>query len=227
MSQSFGASNKPRERVFPELPDPEFWQVPACRSLIVFLDFDGVLHPLGPRAQRFERAPQLLTALRALARALIPASIVLSTSWRFQPRTRITAELDRAAPGLSSFIEGRSGARTEPDSVLGARGSQCATYLAARPGPEPLGALCIDDQRSLFCAPAGLVQRAPDWLLLCDPACGLPAAKELARLCSLNTRSGSELLKAARLIRTSTLPCQGLSSFASGTGRQPLPGEPR
>lgn len=216
MSQGFGASAKPRERAVPELPDPEFWARRPSRCVLIFLDFDGVLHPLGPASRRFERAPQLLAALRATERSLAPCSIALSTSWRFHPRERLAAELDRAAPGLSAFLEGRAGSRSEPGSPLGARGSQAAAYLAERPGPEPLAAICLDDQRSLFRAADQNAPSPRDWLLLCDPARGLPAARQLARALAERSQAGSELLAAAREARLGGQP--DAPSGGSGPG---------
>jgi hypothetical protein len=101
-----------KPRIVPATPSPEpyfsrRYGASGQQELLVFLDFDGVLHPLGAQARRFERAPALLDALAAL-RDHSP-SIALSTSWRFQPWEDICRELDLAAPGLSAYLEGRTG----------------------------------------------------------------------------------------------------------------------
>ena len=61
---------KPTLRAAAESREPLFIGDHRHCGLLVFLDFDGVLHPLGPGQIRFSNAPILLRALRAIQEQL-------------------------------------------------------------------------------------------------------------------------------------------------------------
>ena len=172
---------KPTLKAAPATREPLFIGRHADSGLVVFLDFDGVLHPLGPGNRRFANAPVFLASLRSMQALGARPSLALSTTWRFQPMALILSELDKAAPGLASFVEGRCG-RIEPSeapSWLGSRHAEILDYCQARAhGPAPRFAI-VDDQASLF-GPG----HAPSALLLCNPALGF-TAHDGARLASI------------------------------------------
>lgn len=158
---------KPRLRAVEPTREP--WFGPSVFKpcpLLVFLDFDGVLHPLGPNALRFERARMLLSSLRALASSGSRCSIALTTSWRFYPMQMIVDELNLAAPGLGDLVEGRCGA-----IACGSRLDEALDYLARRPGPAPGAIAALDDQARLY------GKTPPAWLVLCDGKVGFGPAQ--------------------------------------------------
>jgi hypothetical protein len=132
------------------------------------LDFDGVLHPLGSQARRFERAPELLRALSTLDE--LSPRLVLSTSWRFQPWETLRSELDRAAHGLSDYLEGRTG--LSPHSA-DRRKTEIELYMASRPSASSPCFIALDDQPLLFGQEG---QESPSWLLRVNPSVGLVAS---------------------------------------------------
>jgi hypothetical protein len=159
---------KPRVRSVPEQREPWFAALASREAdMVVFLDFDGVLHPLGPDARRFSQASKLLGALEKLDRAGVRATIVLSTSWRFQPMATILSELDKAAPGLASRVEGRCGSAAD-SGAKSPRLQEALEYLEKRPGGRPASFAALDDKPSLF-ARDGAV---PEWVVACDSTRG-------------------------------------------------------
>lgn len=155
---------KPRLRAAPETADPRYFGRDPGAVLLIFLDFDGVLHPLGPHATRFEHAPIFLRALDALRLQGATPSLALSTSWRFFDPALIESELDRAAPGLGSYLEGRCGKSTRG---AGSRVTEIGAYLDQRPFAAPCAIAALDDQIALYGSPS------PDWLVPIDGTKGL------------------------------------------------------
>lgn len=141
--------------------------------MILFLDFDGVLHPdpCFDEARLFENAPRLAEVLDAYPEV----SVVLSTSWRMQ---RTLAELVEPLPqGLRERVIDV----TPPFSMADApasllpyrRQAECMQWLCVNGEPQTPW-LALDDRASLF---------APycEQLILCEPTRGLTEAT-VARL---------------------------------------------
>jgi hypothetical protein len=172
---------KPTLRAAAESREALFIGDHAHSDLLIFLDFDGVLHPLGPGQTRFSCAPALLSSLTTLSSKGAHPSVALSTTWRFQPMELILSELDLAAPGLSAFVEGRCG-RIDPSETpawIGSRHAEILDYCAMRAhGPAPRMAI-LDDQASLFGS-----GHPPASLILCDPTQGF-SQDQADRLLSL------------------------------------------
>lgn len=117
--------------------------------MILFLDFDGVLHPdpCFDRARLFENAPRLQAALAPYPEV----AIVLSTSWRLQ---RALAEL--TAPLPASLRERVLGVtplfdpgRTPAALVPYRRQAECVQWLQAN-GQADSPWLSVDDRASFF-----------------------------------------------------------------------------
>ena len=133
-------------------------------TMILFLDFDGVLHedPCFDEARLFARAPDLARALEPFPEV----SIVLSTSWRTD---RTLAEMSQPLPaGLRRRVIDATPLVT-PSEVPGSlrpyrRHAECACWLR-RHGHEQTPWLALDDRPSLF-APSC------EQLILCDSQLG-------------------------------------------------------
>lgn len=141
--------------------------------MILFLDFDGVLHPdpCYDGRRMFEHVPLLAAVL-----ARFPETgIVLTTSWRSdrslaqlrEPLGALAARVVGATPHFSSF---RAPARLQPYT----RQAECEQWLIATSatGREWIA---LDDRASLF---------APDCdrLIACDSTRGLDESSA-GRLC--------------------------------------------
>ena len=116
--------------------------------MIVFLDFDGVLHPDPCRdEQLFEQAPRLVRALEEFPEA----SVVLSTSWRTflgfkQLVTPLDEELQRRVIGVTPRFNDFSAA---PALVPYRRQAECVQWLAEN-GMDDAAWLALDDRASWF-----------------------------------------------------------------------------
>ena len=124
--------------------------------IILFLDFDGVLHAPNCRAARlFEH----LARLEAVLRDFPEVGIVVSSSWRerrtlSQLRELFAVEMRERVLGSTPVVRFQR--------ELPHRGFECTTWLAQNVPNAPW--LAIDDEAHLF-AP---VHR----LLVCDPRVG-------------------------------------------------------
>jgi hypothetical protein len=123
--------------------------VPSFASVILFLDFDGVLHPDPCRDARrlFEHAPRLA----ALLEAFPEVCVVLSTSWRN------TRSIDELVAPLSAPLRARVigvtptfGEFVAPARLIPyRRHAECLQWLEAQ-GQADRPWLALDDRASLF-----------------------------------------------------------------------------
>lgn len=164
------AQNKPRYAV--PKRDPLPWIAPNSihSDVLIILDFDGVLHPLGSDAVTFERLSALSQAIdQAETQSQSSIGVALSTSWRFHDWTEICYRLDLASPGFSRRLEGRCGCRAADTEPAGRRQVEILDYLNHRPHPCK-AVVALDDQAILFGGPWSAA--APLELLLCAPHVG-------------------------------------------------------
>jgi hypothetical protein len=153
--------------------------------VILFLDFDGVLHPdpCFDARRMFEKAPRLASVLEEFPEA----RLVLSTSWRIENSlarmcellgTSLSARVIGATPHFSAF---------HVPSVLRPyqRHAECLQWLIVN-GKTKREWIAIDDRASMF---------APDCerLIECDSSHGLdePTAGRL-RFALLRARRAME-----------------------------------
>jgi len=116
--------------------------------LIVFLDFDGVLHPDPCRdEQLFEHAPRLTRALEEFPEA----SVVLSTSWRtflkFEQLVEpLDADLQRRVIGVTPRFAEFAAKR---ELVPYRRQAECVHWLSQN-GMNDSAWIALDDRPSWF-----------------------------------------------------------------------------
>ena len=140
----------------------------VANPVILFLDFDGVLHPdpCFDEQRLFERAPMLQPVLEEFAEICV----VLSTSWRTQ------YELSHLVALLPSFLQSRtigvtplfSAIRAEPGLAPFRREAECVAWLAAHDHRHQPW-IAIDDRASMF---TPYCER----LICCDSSIGLTEA---------------------------------------------------
>jgi hypothetical protein len=152
--------------------------------VILFLDFDGVLHPDPCReAQRlFEHAPRLAHLLEAFPEV----SVVLSTSWRNGRSiddlvAPLVAPLRERVIGVTPTFGDFAAA---PRLVPYRRQAECLQWLADQGEPDRPW-LALDDRASLF-------EPYCDRLIECDSRRGFDAATA--------HRLRTELLRARRAL---------------------------
>jgi hypothetical protein len=116
--------------------------------LIVFLDFDGVLHPDPCRdEQLFEHSPRLSRALDEFPEA----SVVLSTSWRtFLNLEQLTAPLDTDLRRRVIGVTPRFSDCKAPNGLAPyRRHAECVQWLADN-GMHDAPWIALDDRPSWF-----------------------------------------------------------------------------
>jgi hypothetical protein len=144
---------------------PAFAASAGCEDgvLIVFLDFDGVLHPDPCRDDElFQQTPRLTRALAEFPEA----SVVLSTSWRtFVTFDRLVAPLDtdlrRRVLGVTPRFADIS---APPALVPYRRQAECVQWLSDN-GMNDAAWLALDDRASWF-------EPYCENLIVCDALCG-------------------------------------------------------
>ncbi|MCD0495544.1 hypothetical protein LP085_01645 [Achromobacter sp. MY14] len=143
--------------------------------MILFLDFDGVLHPLNKGPANLARAPLLLPILREFPEA----KVVLSTSWRYiYTLDVISAKLPKPLADRIVDMTPRNVCEDVAHQHEGRprwpiREHECRDWLRAQ-GIDDTPWLAVDDDRDVFSKDAPVV-----W---CDPREGLTAeAVELIR----------------------------------------------
>ena len=146
--------------------------------MLLFLDFDGVLHPaLGSRASEFCRRPQLEAVLRGAP----GVRIVVSSTWRevfglAELRSRFSADIAARIVGATPVLPGRS------------RHAEIMDYLQ-RHARHDTQWVALDDTPEAF-------PRGCPYLIRCDPRSGLTeeVARELARRLAEMEASASPLV---------------------------------
>ena len=130
------------------MPPMRRWPVTKDVGLILFLDFDGVLHPDPCRdEQLFEHVPRLSRALDEFPEA----SVVLSTSWRTflnfdQLVLPLEAELKRRVLGVTP----RFGEIAPPRELVPyRRQAECVQWLADN-NMDDAAWIALDDRTSWF-----------------------------------------------------------------------------
>lgn len=130
--------------------------------MILFLDFDGVLHPEGfiPKGKHFCRLPLLEGLLRDQDHAAV--RIVISSTWReTQPIEQLAAIF---SPDIRARVVGITPVLDTPGSVHW-RYAEIQAWLRGQPGEAQWAAL--DDAREGF---PGRVHRK---VVFTNPVCGL------------------------------------------------------
>jgi hypothetical protein len=114
--------------------------------MILFLDFDGVLHANYIDAQAFSCAEQLWKILRACPDALV----VFSTSWResYKPEELLDFATSGGGEDLASRFIGQT-PRIRACSDYEPRGLECKSWLDAN-GHSETAWLALDDVRHQF-----------------------------------------------------------------------------
>ncbi|WP_341674735.1 HAD domain-containing protein [Niveibacterium sp. SC-1] len=134
--------------------------------MIVFLDFDGVLHPLNRGPADFARTPLLFPLLDEFSEA----KVVLSTSWRYTyPFDVLCAKLPKRLAdrivGMTPLNACQNPAHHHDGRPRWpVREHECRDWLVAQ-GLEDAAWLAVDDDREVFSKEAPVV-----W---CDPREGL------------------------------------------------------
>lgn len=113
--------------------------------MILFLDFDGVLHPHPNAGVQFTNAPRVWELLARHPEV----SIVFSTGWRFECSVEALRQLATVQGGehlADRFIDATPLLRHDTDA--GSRERDCRAWLAATRHAGPW--LAVDDMPSLF-----------------------------------------------------------------------------
>ncbi|CAB3809088.1 hypothetical protein LMG28614_06949 [Paraburkholderia ultramafica] len=148
---------------------------------IVFLDFDGVLHPFGDRHTRaFCDLPRLEAVIRDAPRAWI---VITSTQREHQTllqlRTLFSPDVAERVVNVTPVLPMDSAA-----DLAYSRHREILAYLQSCPDSGPW--LAADDDATLY--PAGLPN-----LLLCEDGFGTHEAAQLASWLAANSRITTEV----------------------------------
>lgn len=145
-------------------------------GVLIFLDFDGVLHPKGcAPSDYFAHLPRLEAVLRDFA----TVRVVISSTW--QDAYSLPALRRRFSDDIAARIVGVTGSG-DPDGEAETRHAQIAMYLR-HAGMADVPWVAVDDAADEF--PAGCAE-----LVLCDSTIGLDAEAEerlratMMRVCS-------------------------------------------
>ncbi|MDD5297959.1 MAG: HAD domain-containing protein [Rhodocyclaceae bacterium] len=121
--------------------------------MILFLDFDGVLHPESLGRTEADWLFCRLPLLHAILRALPEAQVVLSTSWRLiYPREELVDMVFSEVPNLAGRFAGCTpdlDAKNRVQGIIGQRQDECVAWLeqAGRAGGPWLA---LDDCEDYF-----------------------------------------------------------------------------
>jgi hypothetical protein len=130
----------------------------SSNVVILFLDFDGVLHPAGCHTQRhFCELPRF----EAVIRQYPDVRIVISSAW--QRQFRMPALRALFSQDVAARIIGRT-LTADPEGDAKTRHQQIWFYLG-RAGATRARWIALDDAKTQF-------PRHCPQLVLCDPACG-------------------------------------------------------
>lgn len=139
---------------------------------IIFLDFDGVMHPPNcPSRRFFEKLP----LLERLLRPYRDVQIVVASSWR---RTRTLDELrDLFSPAMRPRVVGATPV-LKWQGGPGHRQKECLAWLA-KFAPDATW-IAMDDEAALY---------EPGRVIVCDAAAGLGASEIEQLQCWLSGRA--------------------------------------
>lgn len=116
--------------------------------MILFLDFDGVLHPEGLGEANKDRLFCCLPLLHQILRAAPGVDVVFSTSWRqLFPREALVQMVTAGAPDLASRFIGQTPdlpTKNRPEGLLGHREDEILAWLILN-GHEARPWLALDD----------------------------------------------------------------------------------
>ncbi len=159
--------------------------------VILFLDFDGVMHPVGSGIDRiFQHANLLSTWLHQHPEV----RLVVSSSWREQFSLSELGDLlfhDR--PELQDRVAGATPILKFVDSAGSERETECRIWLYDNEKDYDYAAwIAIDDQPELF------KSLSPEQLVLCDPSIGLTEAGLQRAWQALNRFRSEEVGRRAR-----------------------------
>lgn len=152
-------------------PPASTWPGPRPGSSILFLDFDGVMHPA--ESGSFTNLPHLMRVLESCPHV----DLVLSTNWR------INATRDQLLSHFPPSIHSRiAGVTPVLGDGVSERQRECEAYLA---GVHIRHAVALDDDASLF-------DRGSTILMLLDRYVGLDAAQATSLIYRLSSRTLQE-----------------------------------
>ena len=121
--------------------------------MILFLDFDGVLHPEGLGVAQDHRLFCCLPYLHQILRAAPMVEVVFSTSWRFlHSQAELVTWVSQAAPELAPRFIGQTPcleAQNRPQGIIGLREDEIRAWLAMN-GQEDRPWLALDDRADDF-----------------------------------------------------------------------------
>ena len=121
----------------------------------LFLDFDGVAHPMfaGSRHQEWEKHPfcYLPELEAAIRRARQPVRIVIASTWR--KKRDLDALRKPFSPDIAALVVGKTPEGTI-DNQPGARLAEVQAWMKAHARPEDK-AVAIDDMGELYLGPDG------------------------------------------------------------------------
>lgn len=121
--------------------------------MLLFLDFDGVLHPENLRTEDRDQLFCELPLLHEILRATPKVEVVFSTSWRLlYPRQELIQMVTKEAPDLAPRFIGHTpvlDVKDRPQGIIGLREDEICRWLSLN-GQENRPWLALDDSRDFY-----------------------------------------------------------------------------